>query len=133
MISYNWFGKIRDAHLPDEVREQIAEWLKKYDGKTVQVQLQEYSPTKKEALQKFYRKFYVKEFSDHTGYTTFETHNLFKKMFLGFKTLVIQGEEYQTLNSTRDLSIDGWFKYLLDIRVWAGMKHNLSLPEFGED
>ncbi|HYX08868.1 MAG TPA: hypothetical protein VE912_19195 [Bacteroidales bacterium] len=130
---YEWIGKPTGGHLPDNARTQIKFLLIDNKDRMIKLSIEEHSPNKKESLQRFYRGFYVKEISDHTGYSTFDVHNLLKKMFLGYNLVNVAGETFKVLKSTKDLKVNEWHKYLLEIRVWAGEEHQIELPAYAED
>ena len=72
---------------------------------------------------------WIQIIGDDLGYTSEELHEAFKSKFLGIeKRKTIFGKEYETLNSTTELTTKEFSEYMDKIQAFA-MMHDITLPQ----
>ena len=68
--------------------------------------------------------------SEHTGFSTEECHQIFKKMFLSYsKKSKITGKEKVFIRSTTSLKTDAMDAYIEEVKQFASMELQIFIPD----
>ncbi len=122
-------AEIKDGRLifNDHNRSLLTRWLNNLTGKRVDVIIRPFYRKRSISHNAYYWGVVLDMISKHTGYTPQELHELFKILLLR-KVIVIGGREYKTTESTAKLNSARFGKYVEQVRQFALVKFDLSIP-----
>ncbi len=108
-------------------KELLRRWLNNLREKQVDVVIRPFYRKRSLSYNAYYWGVVLDMISKHTGYTPQELHGLFKILFLK-KIIVIGGKEWQSTESTAKLNNVRFGKYVEQVRQFALVKFDLSIP-----
>lgn len=114
---------------------ELKNFLIRNDGKILTVQLEEHFEKKYRSLKQnnYYWGVVVKIFSEYTGFTKDETHEVLARKFLTYeKKSPRTGKTGVFIKSTTDLTTSEFMDYLLKCREF-GDEYDLNIPEPNEE
>ena len=121
-------GKIVGSRFFPFDPEMYEAWLLQFDGKIVEVLVQEYKKKRSDQQNKYLWACVYKIIGEELGYTPDETHALMGTMFLkDYKEF--KGKRYTVVRSTTSLNTAEFSEYIEKIKDVASMELNLIIPE----
>ena len=121
-------AKVVEKNLHFADKDRLDNDIARYQGKTIEVTINEYKPKRSNQLNQYYWGVVVKIISDYTGYTKEETHELLKQTFLKKKVLV-NDEWYDTTESTTKLDNKRMLEFIEQVKQWAAEIFSLYIPD----
>ena len=104
----------------------------KLEGKRVSIEILEIKSTRSVLQNRYYWGVVLKYFSDETGYSAEECHELMKLRFLKQVPLIFNGIAYNIAGSTKKLNTKEFVDYLNNVRDFASQELNCYIPSPGE-
>lgn len=131
-ISLTYYSDVTDGRLQKNVSTKIANELKEFEGKRVEIKIQKLKSTRSQQQNRYYWAI-AKILGDELGYTKDEMHEILKFKFLK-KSKVIEatGEILEYIGSTATLSKSEFADMTTDLIRWAAESFNVVLPAPGE-
>jgi hypothetical protein len=121
-------AKVVEKSLHFANRDRLDEDIARYNGKTIEVTINEYKPKRSNQLNQYYWGVVVKIISDYTGYTKEETHELLKQTFLK-KKIFINNEWYDTTESTTKMNNKEMLEFIEQVKQWAAQTLYVYIPD----
>jgi hypothetical protein len=126
-MKLTYFGKVENGKLNLRNRKQLAEELKQFEGKDVEITI-ERKRSKRSDNQNRYWWACMTLLSKHFGYTKNEMHEIAKYMFLkGEKVNETTGEIFEYLRSSTELTKTEFASMTDNLIRWAA-EHGVVLP-----
>lgn len=123
-----FLGKIENGILTMRNRASMELEIKKYDDCEVTIKIESLKNKRTINQNSYYWGVVLDTIAESTGHTQEELHEVFKKMFLPKKFLLINKKEIQLDGTTTALSTDEFGKYIDRIIAEAGQM-GIAIPE----
>ena len=129
MIRFSFTGNVKDGKL-DINRDEFERRLLHFEGKTVEIELKEWSDHKSRQYEKYYWGVILELASEYTGYTKDELHEVNKARHLPKRVFDIKAGQYITIaGSTRDLTLEEQMTFVEAVRrEYAELGINIPDP-----
>lgn len=126
-MKLTYFGKVTDGKLNLRNRKQLAEELKQFEGKDVEITIDR-KRSKRSDNQNRYWWMCMTLLSEHFGYSKNEMHEIAKYMFLkAEKVDEKSGEIFEYLRSSTELTKTEFASMTDNLIRWAA-EHGVVLP-----
>lgn len=131
-IALTYYSNVNDGRLQKNVSTQIANELKEFEGKRVEIKIQKLKSTRSNQQNRLWW-LYVNIISKEIGYTKDELHEILKYKFLKrSKVDEDTGEIFEYLGSTTKLNKTDFANMVNELIRWAAETFNIILPLPGE-
>jgi len=100
------------------------------EGQDVDVTLEKHRSARSTGQNRYYHGVVVQVISNHTGYTTEETHEILKQLFFSHEVTV--GKKTVTIATTTKENTKEWEDKMGAIRSWASCELKCFIPEPNE-
>lgn len=132
MISLIYYSNVKDGKLQKNVSQQIANELKEFEGKKVEIKICKLKSKRSEQQNRYWWAI-VTILSKEIGYTKDELHEILKFKFLKrSKVVESTGEILEYLESTTKLSKSEFADMTSELIRWSAETFNIILPVPGE-
>jgi hypothetical protein len=109
-----FYGKAKDLAFQPSNKRDWLDYMEKNDGKALVVDIEREYGTRSDNQNRYYW-LCLGVISNHTGYSSTELHELFKRLFLPPKIKKILGREVKWPASTTELNKSDFAEYMLRI------------------
>ena len=127
-ITLTYYSNVKDGKLQKNVRVQIANELREFEGKRVEIKIQKLKSVRSHQQNRLWW-LYMTIISKDTGYTKDEIHEICKMKFLK-KSKVIEktGEIMEYLGSTAELNKMDFADMVSELIRWSAESLDIILP-----
>lgn len=131
-MTLTYYSNIKDGRLQKNVSTQIANELKEFEGKRVEVRIQKLKSTRSQQQNRYWWAI-ITILSKEIGYKKEEIHEILKFKFLKrSKVIESTGEILEYLESTTKLSRSEFADMTTELIQWSAETFNVILPLPGE-
>lgn len=127
-VSLTYYSNVKEGKLQNNVRVQIANELKEFEGKRIEIKIQKLKSVRSHQQNKLWW-VYMTILSNEIGYTKDEIHEICKMKFLK-KSKVIEktGEIMEYLGSTAELNKTDFADMVSELIRWSAESLDIILP-----
>jgi len=127
-IKHTFFSDVRNNRLQKNVSEKIAEVLKSFEGKRIELSIGKVRSKRSNQQNALYW-MYCTIIANDLGYSKDEMAEIIKYKFLK-KTKVDEktGQEFEYIGSTTALSKSEFADFVNELIRWSAMEFNIVLP-----
>lgn len=130
-MKLEYYSDVKGGNLQTNVRKKIAEELKQFEGKRIQIRIEKLK-SKRSIQQNRYWWLAMTILGNELGYSKEETHELMKFKFLKRERVIEKtGEILEYIESTTTLSKPDFADMVTDMVRWAASM-NIIIPLPGE-
>lgn len=130
-MKLEYYSDVKGGNLQTNVRKKIAEELKQFEGKRIQIRIEKLK-SKRSIQQNRYWWLAMTILGNELGYSKEETHELMKFKFLKRERVIEKtGEILEYIESTTTLSKSDFSDMVTDMVRWAASM-NIIIPLPGE-
>lgn len=131
-MKLTYYSNVKDGKLQKNVSLQIAEEVKHFEGKRVEITIQKLKSTRSAQQNRLWW-LYVTIMAKEVGYTKEEMHEILKFKFLKKEKVDEKtGEIFEYIGSTTKLSKSEFADMVTDLIRFAAETFNIVLPLPGE-
>jgi hypothetical protein len=127
-IALTYYSNVKDGKLQKNVRVQIANELKEFEGKRIEIKIQKLKSIRSHQQNRLWW-LYMTMLSVDTGYTKDEMHEICKFKFLKRSKVVEKtGEILEYLESTTKLNKSEFADMVSELIRWSAETLDIVLP-----
>lgn len=131
-IALTYYSNVNGGRLQKNVSTQIANELKSFEGKRVEIKIQKLKSTRSHQQNRLWW-LYVTIISNEIGYSKDELHEILKYKFLRLSKVDQKtGEIFEYCGSTAKLSKSAFIELVDNLIRWSAETFNITLPLPGE-